>query len=86
MCVCIILSSSDLAIREWSSVQYPVYSLSETGSQRDGEITEMSSPAHRKQTQFVFTPHPSSCVATRLKSGRETAGVMRSRGFRYIIK
>lgn len=74
MRVCVILSSSDLAIREWSTVQYPVYSLSETGSQRDGEIAEMSSPAHRSRS----TPHPSSCVAAQLKSGRETAGVMRS--------
>lgn len=86
MRVCVILSSSDLAVREWSPVQYPVYSLSETGSQRDGEIAEMSSPAHRKQAQFVFALHPSSCIAAQLKSGREMAGVMRSRGFRYIIK
>lgn len=54
-CVFVSVSlSSDSTICEWSPVQYPVYSLCETGSQRDGEIAEMSSPAWRKQTQFVF--------------------------------
>ena len=43
MCVCVSLPSSDSAICEWSPVQYPVYSLCETGSQRDGEIAEVSS-------------------------------------------
>lgn len=37
------LPSSDSAICKWSPVQYPVYSLCETGSQRDGEIAELSS-------------------------------------------
>ena len=52
--VCVTLAFSDSTICEWSPVQYPVYSLCETGSQRDGEIAGMSSPAWRKQTQFVF--------------------------------
>lgn len=43
MCVCVSLPSSDSAICEWSPVQYPVYTLCETGSQRDGEIAEVSS-------------------------------------------
>lgn len=50
----VTLLPSDSTICEWSPVQHPVYSLCETGSQRDGEIAEKSSPALRKQTQFVF--------------------------------
>lgn len=71
-------SPSDSSICEWSPVQHPVYSLCETGSQRDGEITPMSSPALRKQTEtqsvflgpvFVF-PH----VTKRPVVKGETAG------------
>lgn len=45
LCACVCVCVTDSAICEWCPVQYPVYSLCETGSQRDGEIAEMSPPA-----------------------------------------
>lgn len=48
---------SDLAVCQRSPVQYPVYSLRETGSQRNGEITKATSPAWRKQKLFISFFH-----------------------------
>lgn len=46
--VCVTSSRPDSTICKWSPVQYPVYSLCEAGSQRDGKIAYISSPARRK--------------------------------------
>lgn len=79
MCVYVwFLHSSDLAICEWSPVQYPAYSLCETWCQRDGEIAEMSSSTQRKQTQFVLTLRLWHLKATNTEPvfRRGTPGVM----------
>lgn len=58
LCLCANLSPSDLAVCQRSPVQYPVYSLRETGSQRNGEITKTTSPAWRKQKLFISVFFP----------------------------
>lgn len=53
-CVCATFSPSDLALCQWCPVQYPVYSLCETGSQRNGKITKTTTSMEQEDKKKLF--------------------------------